>query len=187
VRRLARLSPLGVDLDCVRCALARGRTQVVPGAGDPRTRLMLVGEAPGATEDERGEPFVGRAGSVLDACLAEAGLERRGVFIANAVRCRPPDNRAPLPGEIAACSFQLDAELLAVRPRVVVLLGSSAARAVLGHPVKVDDERGEAHAVRRAGLDVLCLVTYHPQGVVYRPSARGRLVEDLVRGRALSI
>jgi uracil-DNA glycosylase family 4 len=182
-----RTSPLGVDLDCVRCALSRGRTQVVPGSGDLRARLMLVGEAPGATEDELGEPFVGRAGKVLDAALSDAGLARGEVWIANAVRCRPPDNRAPTPGEVAACSFQLDAELAAVAPRVVVLLGISAARAVLGHPVKVEDEAGEAHRVRRAGLDLVCLVTYHPQGVVYRRSARARLVEDLTRGRAMSL
>lgn len=180
-------SPLGVDLECVRCPLSRGRTQVVPGSGDPTARLMLVGEAPGAREDEKGRPFVGRAGTVLDGVLAEAGLDRGQVWIANAVRCRPPGNRAPRPAEMAACSLQLDAELQAVAPRAVVLLGATAARAVLGTPVKVEAEAGSLHAVHRAGIDLRCIVSYHPSGVMYRPTARPRLVEDLRRGWELSM
>ena len=183
---MARASPLGVDLDCLRCALCEGRIQVVPGSGGPRSSLMLVGEAPGAREDELGAPFVGRAGRVLDQVLAEAGLDRCEVWLANAVRCRPPDNRRPRPEELAACSFQLDAELRAVGPRALVLLGASAARAVLGRTVKVEAERGRQHLVRRAGLDLRCVVTYHPQGLVYRPSARTDMVAALRWARELS-
>ena len=179
---LAEAHPQGVDLECSRCPLARSRTQVVPGSGDPGANLMLVGEAPGASEDEGGEPFIGRAGRVLDSALEEANLSRERVWIANAVRCRPPDNRTPRPVELATCSFQLDAEVASVSPRVLVLLGSTAARALLGRPVSLKDEAGDLHRVRRAGLDLQCIVTYHPAGIIYRPSARERLVEDLQLG-----
>jgi uracil-DNA glycosylase family 4 len=155
---------------------------VVPGSGDPSAGLMLVGEAPGASEDEGGEPFIGRAGRVLDSALEEANLSRGRVWIANAVRCRPPDNRTPRPVELATCSFQLDAEIASVAPRVLVLLGSTAARALLGRPVSLKDEAGSLHNVRRAGLDLRCVVTYHPAGIIYRPTARERLVEDLLLG-----
>jgi DNA polymerase len=147
---------------------------------------MLVGEAPGAREDDLGRPFVGRAGAVLDSVLVEAGMLRDEVWIANAVRCRPPDNRAPRPREMAACSFQLDAELASISPGVLVLLGATAARAILGRAVKVEAEREALHRVRRAGRELLCIVTYHPQGIVYRPSARGDLVDALVRAVELS-
>ncbi len=183
---MASTHPQGVDLDCSRCPLARSRTQVVPGSGSPGARLMLVGEAPGASEDEGGEPFIGRAGRILDAALEEANLSRERVWIANAVRCRPPDNRTPRPVELATCSFQLDAELSSVAPRVLVLLGSTAARALLGRPVSLREEAGSLHRVRRAGLDLSCIVTYHPAGIVYRPSARSQLVEDLTLGWELS-
>lgn len=159
---------------------------MVPGSGDPRARLVLVGEAPGAREDELGRPFVGRAGGVLNAALTEAGVERSRVWIANAVRCRPPENRRPRPEELATCSFQLDAELVAVRPRALVLLGSTAALAVLGRQVKVASERGDVHVVRRAGLELRCVVTLHPQALVYRPSSREDLVADLRLGWALA-
>jgi DNA polymerase len=147
---------------------------------------MLVGEAPGANEDEGGRPFIGRAGRILDEALEEAGLSRERVWIANAVRCRPPDNRTPRPVEVATCSFQLDAEVVSVAPRVLVALGASAGGALLGRPVSLKEEAGSVHRVRRAGLDVRCVITYHPAGIVYRPSARKNLVDDLTLAWELS-
>ena len=183
---MARTSPQGVDLDCRRCLLAEGRTQVVPGSGDPASPLMLVGEAPGASEDAGGEPFIGRAGAILDSALEEADLSRGRVWIANTVRCRPPSNRTPRPVEVAKCSFQLDAEIEAVSPRVLVLLGSTACRALLGRAVSLKDEAGSVHRVRRAGREVVCVVTYHPAGIIYRPPARADLVDGLRRGWELA-
>ena len=183
---MSRESPLGVDLECQRCPLARDRTQVVPGSGDPGARLMLVGEAPGASEDEGGEPFIGRAGRILDNALEEAGLSRERVWIANTVRCRPPQNRAPRDVEIAKCSFQLDAEVVSVGPRVLVALGATASAALVGRPVALKEEAGSVHNLRRAGMDLRCVVTYHPAGLIYRPKAFPRLVDDLTLAWELS-
>jgi len=183
---MARRSPQGVELDCQRCPLARSRMQVVPGSGNPRARLMLVGEAPGASEDQGGEPFIGRAGSILDGALDEAGMSRERLWIANTVRCRPPENRTPRPAEIANCSFQLDAELEAVAPRIMIALGATAASAQLGRPVSLKEEAGSVHRIRRAGLDLRCVITYHPAGIIYRPGARTNLVDDLTLAWELS-
>ncbi len=183
---MTRESPQGVDLECQRCPLSRHRTQVVPGSGDPRARLMLVGEAPGASEDEGGEPFIGRAGRILDGALEEAGMSRERLWIANAVRCRPPENRTPRPVEIATCSFQLDAEVSSVSPRVLVALGATAAGALLGRPVSLKEEAGSVHRLKRAGMDLRCVVTYHPAGIIYRPAARENLVDDLTLAWELS-
>ena len=182
----AGFSPQGVDLDCVRCPLSRHRTQVVPGSGDPGASLMLIGEAPGASEDEGGAPFIGRAGRILDNALEEASMSRERVWIANVVRCRPPDNRAPRDVEVATCSFQLDAELTSVRPRVLVALGATAASALLARPVALKDEAGSVHRMRRAGQDLRLVVTYHPAGLIYRPTAFPRLVDDLTLAWELS-
>ncbi|CAN5215765.1 hypothetical protein BH20ACT9_BH20ACT9_20540 [soil metagenome] len=120
-------------LGCTRCRLARGRTQVVFGVGDPDADLMFVGEAPGFHEDRRGEPFVGRAGQLLDRLCAEVGLSRAsGVYITNTVKCRPPDNRDPQPDEIASCRPYLAGQLAHVDPGVVVTLGAFATRLLLG-------------------------------------------------------
>ena len=148
--------------------------------------MVLVGEAPGASEDEGGEPFIGRAGRILDDALEEAGLSRERVWIANVVRCRPPENRTPRDVEIGTCSFQLDAELAAVRPRVLVALGATAAYAFLGRPVALKEEAGSVHNVRRGNMDLRCVVTYHPAGLIYRPKAFPQLVGDLTLAWELS-
>jgi DNA polymerase len=147
---------------------------------------MLVGEAPGANEDMGGEPFIGTAGRRLDSALEEAGLSRERIWIANTVRCRPPDNRTPRDAEVATCSFQLDAEIVAVGPAVLVALGATAAGALVGRPVVLKDEAGSVHNLRRAGMDLRCVVTYHPAGLIYRPSAFPRLVDHLTLAWELS-
>jgi DNA polymerase len=118
--------------DCRRCRLCEKRTQIVFGVGSPQSRLMFVGEGPGADEDAQGEPFVGRAGQLLTRIIEGMGLRRQDVYIANVVKCRPPDNRTPLPDEVATCSPFLFRQIQAIRPRVIVCLGTPAAQAILG-------------------------------------------------------
>ncbi len=121
-------------LGCTKCALAQGRTQVVVGAGDPDADLMFVGEAPGFHEDKQGIPFVGQAGKLLDSLLAEIGLDRSQVYIANVLKCRPPGNRDPLPDEIAACETHLFKQVELIRPRVICTLGNFATKLLTGQP-----------------------------------------------------
>ena len=117
---------------CTLCGLSKGRKKTVPGEGSPTARLMLVGEGPGATEDETGRPFVGAAGELLTQILGSIGIPRESVFIANIVKCRPPQNRKPLPDESAACLPYLHRQVQLVRPKVLVALGATAAEGLLG-------------------------------------------------------
>jgi uracil-DNA glycosylase len=148
----------GAAAACERCPLAATRTQVVFGEGDPRARLVLVGEAPGADEDRDGLPFAGRSGRALDALLGEAGLDRPGAFVTNTVKCRPPGDRRPTPAEVDACRPWLDLELSVVRPEVVVALGATASRRL------VDDRATIASLVGRVvvGDGIRRLAAYHP-------------------------
>ena len=147
---------------CTRCRLARGRTRVVFGVGDPHADLMLVGEGPGYHEDRLGEPFVGAAGQLLTSLLAEIGLRRHQVYITNAVKCRPPGNRDPLPDEIESCRPYLLGQLEKVRPRVVATLGNVATRVMLGRAVSMSRVRGQ-----RPLVDGLTVVpTFHPAAVL---------------------
>jgi uracil-DNA glycosylase len=144
---------------CVSCALASGRTTVVFGVGDPAAALMFVGEGPGRDEDLAGEPFVGRSGKLLDRLIAEElGLERSACYIANVVKCRPPNNRDPLPDEVASCRPFLQGQLEAISPRVVVTLGNFAARALLGVTEGVTRLRGQAYPFAGGVL----VPTFHP-------------------------
>jgi len=155
--RLAELAVLAAG--CTRCALATTRTQVVFGVGDPGADLMFVGEAPGREEDLRGEPFVGRSGRLLDRLLAEElGIDRSAVYIANVVKCRPPDNRDPRPDEIAACRPYLAAQVDLIAPKVVVTLGNFATRLLLETDRGITSVRGAAYPMG----DVLCVPTFHP-------------------------
>ncbi len=143
---------------CTRCpALASTRTQVVVGQTPPGARLLVVGEAPGALEDERGEPFVGRSGQLLDLLLSEAGLPRERVAVLNTVKCRPPGNRTPTRVESENCRPWLQAQLVEVTPELVVTLGVSATSWFLGK-VTLSDVRGTVHAVAGQRL----MPTYHP-------------------------
>ncbi len=142
---------------CTACRLHEGRTQTVPGNGDPDAELMLIGEAPGANEDEQGLPFVGRAGRLLDELLAGIGLDRSSVFVANVLKCRPPNNRDPLPDEIGCCEVYLRAQIEGIRPKLIVLLGRFAMQYFLPD-LKMGEARGQPF---QAG-PWLILPVYHP-------------------------
>lgn len=165
---------------CTACRLCERRKQAVPGVGDRRAAWMFVGEGPGAEEDRRGEPFVGQAGKLLDAMLAAIGLRRgEGVYIANAVKCRPPHNRTPEPDEIAACLPFLQRQIALVRPRVLVALGRPAAQALLGTEVRISAARGKAFQ----HSEVPVVVTYHPAYLLRNPADKGKVWEDLCHAR----
>lgn len=165
-RRLAACLTLddlaAVARDCRRCPLREGARQVVFGEGDPHARLMLVGEGPGATEDELGRPFVGKAGELLDRILAAAGFRRDEVYITNVVMCRPPGNRVPTEREMAACLPYLHAKIGLIRPRILVCLGSTAARALIDPQARITQVRGRWF--EREGVAVTA--TYHPAALL---------------------
>jgi DNA polymerase len=158
----------GLDLACTNCRLSETRTQVVPGAGDPSATLVFIGEAPGKDEDLKGSPFVGRAGKVLEAALASAGIHRDSVYITNLVKCRPPGNRRPRGDEVAACKAQLEAELRVVRPKAVCLLGQTVARQTLGDRSSMKAMAGKEREVTIGGREVRAFVAYHPASCLYR-------------------
>ncbi len=161
---------------CQRCRLWAGRQHLVFGVGSPTARLVFVGEAPGEEEDRRGEPFVGRAGQLLDRMIGALGLTRAEVYIANVLKCRPPNNRDPLPDEAATCSPFLWRQLEALGPRVVCALGAHAARSLLGvSAASLGSLRGRPRQVR--GLTVVA--TYHPAYLLRSPAAKREAWADL--------
>jgi DNA polymerase len=166
-RKLAYLRERNLG-DCHRCALAAGRAQIVFGVGNPEAGLMFVGEAPGAEEDRRGEPFVGAAGRRLDQWIAAIGLRRDEVYIANVIKCRPPNNRDPRPEEIERCSPFLRAQIRAIRPRVLVALGRFAGALLTGRQLPMYQLRGNPHEYveEEAGIRIPVVVTYHPSYVL---------------------
>jgi DNA polymerase len=161
--------------ECTRCGLCRNRTNIVFGVGDPKARLVFVGEGPGADEDLRGEPFVGRAGQLLTRIIESMGMDRKDVYIANVVKCRPPENRTPLPDEIATCSPFLFQQITAIRPRVVVCLGTPAAQTVLGTRDTITRLRGTFHDI--GGIRVM--PTFHPAYLLRNPSAKREVWDDM--------
>lgn len=167
---------------CTACQLCERRKQAVPGVGDRRAQWMLVGEGPGAEEDQRGEPFVGAAGKLLDAMLASIGLNRgEGVYIANTVKCRPPLNRTPESGEIAACFPYLERQIELVQPRILIALGRPAAQALLDTEVSIAASRGRAFHYRETPV----VVTYHPAYLLRTPADKAKAWEDLCFARRL--
>lgn len=166
---------------CRRCFLAEGRRNTVPGEGNPGARLVLVGEGPGQTEDETGRPFVGRAGELLTEILRAIELEREDVFICNVVKCRPPQNRKPLPDECAACLPYLEAQLDLIRPKVIVALGATAAEALLNVRRSLSDLRGKVHSYRGVPL----IVTYHPAALLRNPNWKKPTWDDVRVARQL--
>lgn len=167
--------------DCRACTLCERRTQAVPGVGDREADWLIVGEGPGAEEDQRGEPFVGQAGKLLDAMLAAIGLRRgQNVYIANAVKCRPPGNRTPEADEMATCRPYLERQIELIRPRIIVALGRPAAQTLLGGEVKIAAARGRLFD--RNGIPVV--VTYHPAYLLRNPQDKAKAWEDLCLARA---
>ncbi|HXZ51436.1 MAG TPA: uracil-DNA glycosylase [Burkholderiales bacterium] len=167
---------------CTACGLHAARTQTVFGVGDQRAEWLLVGEAPGAEEDRLGEPFVGQAGKLLDSMLAALGLKRgENVYIANVLKCRPPGNRNPEPGEVASCTPYLLRQIALVRPKLIVAMGRFAAQTLLASDATIASLRGRVH--RYAGVPLV--VTYHPAYLLRNLPDKAKAWSDLVFARRL--
>jgi uracil-DNA glycosylase family 4 len=172
--------------DCTRCKLHKGRTKIVFGVGNPYAELMFVGEGPGADEDAQGEPFVGRAGQLLNNMIKAMGLQREEVYIANIVKCRPPGNRTPEPDECETCSPFLMRQIAAIRPKVVVALGATAAKNLLAMNSSLGELRGHWYDFKPAGVradpswpGARLAVTYHPAYLLRDPRQKGEAWKDL--------
>lgn len=166
---------------CTACALHKGRQQTVFGVGNPDADWMVIGEAPGAEEDRQGEPFVGRAGKLLDEILASVGLDRDKVFIANILKCRPPGNRDPHADEAAACRGFLEKQIALVRPKLILAVGRIAAQQLLQCETPVGRLRGQVHALGVEATPVI--VTYHPAYLLRSPGQKRKVWEDLCLAR----
>jgi len=166
---------------CTSCRLAQTRTQVVFGVGNPEADLMLVGEAPGFHEDQQGFPFVGQAGKLLDRLLADIGLTRSDVYIANCLKCRPPGNRDPMPDEIEACESHLFRQIELIAPQVVATLGNFATKLLSGKQTGITRVHGQEQPVTLGGRHVLLYPLYHPAAALYTPAMLKVLEEDFAR------
>ncbi len=182
---LVRLGTLEEVAERIRtthcCALCPNRTNAVPGEGNPQAKLFLVGEGPGATEDAQGRPFVGQAGNLLNGILEAIEVPRDSVYITNIVKCRPPQNRKPLPDEIAACIPYLHRQIEIVRPKVILALGSTAAEAMLGVRKSLGELRGKVHTYNGIPL----VVTYHPAALLRNPNWKKPTWDDVRIARQL--
>ena len=166
---------------CTDCELSQTRTTVVVGDGDPSADLMFVGEAPGLHEDQRGLPFVGQAGKLLDELLEMIGLTRADCYIANVLKCRPPGNRDPQPAEIEACQGKLHAQIAAVQPRLVCTLGNFATKLLSGREHGVTRVHGQARRATLGGNRVVLYPLYHPAAALYNQRLRPELEHDVRR------
>src|SRR4051794_10110700 len=166
---------------CTRCALAKGRTQVVFGAGSPSADLMFVGEAPGFHEDKQGIPFVGQAGKLLEQLLAGIGLQRSDVYIANVLKCRPPGNRDPQPDEIEACESHLFRQIELIQPIVIATLGNFATKLLSGRPTGITRVHGQEQEAVLGGRKVILYPLYHPAAALYTPAMLKVLESDFAR------
>jgi len=166
---------------CTGCDLHQGRTQTVFGVGNPDADWMFIGEAPGAEEDRRGEPFVGRSGQLLDQMLAAIGQSRASVFIANIIKCRPPNNRDPKPEEASACRAYLERQIEIVNPSIIIAVGKIAAQNLLGTDSPVGRLRGKRHSFGNVPL----VVTYHPAYLLRSPSQKRKSWDDFCLARSI--
>jgi uracil-DNA glycosylase family 4 len=161
---------------CVKCDIARLRTKVVPGEGAEDAEIMFIGEAPGWHEDQQGRPFVGQAGQYLDRLLASIGLDRRQVYIANVIKCRPPDNRDPLPSEIQNCRDWLDSQVEIIKPKMIVTLGRySMARYFPGKSVS------KIHGTAQKRDGIIYYAMYHPAAALHQQSLKMAIEADMLR------
>jgi uracil-DNA glycosylase family 4 len=167
---------------CTACDLCKTRTQTVFGVGDTRAEWLVIGEAPGGEEDRQGEPFVGRAGQLLNAMLLAIGLPREQVFIANILKCRPPGNRDPRPEEVARCLPFLTQQIALLKPRIILVVGRVAAQTLLATDAPLARLRGRVHAFGEA--DTPMVVTYHPAYLLRTPADKRKAWEDLKFARA---
>ncbi len=161
--------------DCRRCSLYKERTNLVFGDGNPKSKLIFIGEAPGRQEDLEGVPFVGQAGKLLDKILASIGLGRNDIYIANILKCRPPNNRPPQPEEISACRNILREQLEIIKPELICALGKFAAQTLLNTEEKISVLRGKWFDLKEARL----LVTYHPAYLLRNPADKRLVWEDM--------
>ena len=174
--RLAALDIIRQEVvGCTRCPKLLGRTQTVFGVGNPQAKICFLGEAPGADEDRQGEPFVGRAGQLLNKMIQACGLAREEVYILNVLKCRPPENRNPLPDEAANCRGFFERQIDIIQPEVICCLGSIAAKSLLETETSIGRLRGKWHDFR--GIPVVC--TYHPAYLLRNPAAKTDAWEDL--------
>ncbi len=163
--------------NCRACALEQTRTNVVFGVGTPEAEVMIIGEAPGANEDLKGEPFVGRAGKLLDDMLAMIGLDRSRIYITNSVKCRPPENRDPLNTEKDACRIYLKRQIELMRPKIIVCLGRISAMEIIKEDFKITQEHGQFF--EKNGIQMMAL--YHPAALLRDPRKKPETFEDLKR------
>ncbi|HEX7027274.1 MAG TPA: uracil-DNA glycosylase [Gammaproteobacteria bacterium] len=162
---------------CTRCELHRSRTQTVFGVGNRQAEWLIIGEAPGADEDAQGEPFVGRAGQLLNAMLQAAGKPRETVYIANILKCRPPGNRDPRPEEVAQCRPYLRRQIELLNPKIILAVGRIAAQNLLESEEPISRLRGKTH--RLPGFDIPIVVTYHPAYLLRKPADKSKAWDDL--------
>jgi uracil-DNA glycosylase family 4 len=167
---------------CTKCPLWKSRKNAVPGVGNPETRTMFIGEAPGVSEDAKGEPFVGTAGKLLDTLLSQIDLSREQVFITNVVKCRPPRNRQPKPLEIETCTPYLDRQILTIQPEFIVTLGSHSTAYIFSKAIlsfsTITQTRGSTRKTTLLGLPLIIFPTYHPASALYNPEHKKVLEHD---------
>jgi DNA polymerase len=163
---------------CERCGLRQGCTQTVFGVGNPKAQWLIIGEAPGAEEDKQGEPFVGRAGQLLNAMLRAIGLSREEVFIANILKCRPPQNRDPKPEEAAACEPYLKRQIQLIKPRIILAVGRIAGQNLLKTTTPIGQMRGKVYTYGETRIPVV--VTYHPAYLLRSPREKRKVWQDLL-------
>lgn len=170
---------------CIKCDLWKGRKKAVPGVGNPESRVLFLGEAPGQSEDLKGEPFVGAAGKFLDTLLSETGLSRADIFITNVVKCRPPRNRDPRPDEIETCTPYLNRQIGLIQPRFIVTLGNHSTAYILSKarlPFRsITQARGKVYETSILGLKVAVFPTFHPAAALYSARYKKQLEEDFQR------